>query len=89
MSAGSVHRYRYQLEAFIDRLRGRNPEHWYDAQDSIANMEWIEAIYNEVSHIVLSLAFTLLCDPSHQLLIDIPLFASLIDRAGVPPAIDS
>ncbi|KAH9967102.1 NAD-P-binding protein [Russula compacta] len=39
--------YRYQLEAFIDKLRGRNPEHWFDAQDSITNMEWIEAIYQE------------------------------------------
>ncbi|KAH9967538.1 NAD-P-binding protein [Russula dissimulans] len=39
--------YRYQLEAFIDKLRGRNPEHWLDAQDSIANMQWIEAIYKE------------------------------------------
>jgi len=39
--------YRYQLEAFIDKLRGRNPEHWHDAQDSITNMQWIEAIYNE------------------------------------------
>jgi len=39
--------YRYQLEAFVDKLRGRTPEHWCDAQDSIANMEWIEAIYKE------------------------------------------
>jgi len=39
--------YRYQLEAFIDKLRGRTPEHWFDAQDSITNMEWIEAIYKE------------------------------------------
>ncbi|KAI9459028.1 NAD-P-binding protein [Russula earlei] len=39
--------YRYQLEAFIDKLRGRNPEHWYDGQDSIANMQWIDAIYTE------------------------------------------
>ncbi|KAH9000095.1 NAD-P-binding protein [Lactarius akahatsu] len=39
--------YRYQLEAFIDKLRGRTPEHWYDAQDSITNLEWIEAVYKE------------------------------------------
>jgi hypothetical protein len=77
MSAGSVCRYRYQLEAFIDRLRGRNPEHWHDAQDSVANMEWIEAIYKEVCHIVLLLVFTL----THP-------FLSSIDGAGVPPAID-
>jgi len=39
--------YRYQLEAFVDKLRGRTPEHWFDAQDSITNMEWIEAVYKE------------------------------------------
>ncbi|KAI0282418.1 NAD(P)-binding protein [Russula brevipes] len=39
--------YRYQLEAFIDKVRGRTPEHWYDAQDSITNMQWIETIYQE------------------------------------------
>ena len=50
----NVHRYRYQLEAFIDKVRGRTPEYWYDAQDSIANMEWIEAIYQEVSSLVTS-----------------------------------
>jgi len=43
-----VRRYRYQLEAFIDKLRGREPEHWMDAQDSIANIKWIEAVYKEV-----------------------------------------
>ncbi|KAH9004488.1 NAD-P-binding protein [Lactarius hatsudake] len=37
----------YQLEAFVDKLRGRTPEHWYDAQDSITNLEWIEAVYKE------------------------------------------
>ena len=41
-------RFRYQLEAFVDKLRGRDPEHWIDAQDSITNMEWIEAVYKEV-----------------------------------------
>ena len=45
----NMYRYRYQLEAFVDKVRGRTPEHWYDAQDSISNMEWIEAVYNEVS----------------------------------------
>jgi hypothetical protein len=53
-----VHRFRYQLEAFIDKLRGRTPEHWYDAQDSISNMEWIEAVYKEVCRLVSSLAET-------------------------------
>ncbi|KAI0060731.1 NAD-P-binding protein [Artomyces pyxidatus] len=39
--------YRYQLEAFVDKVRGRTPEHWYDAEDSIANLQWIEHIYEE------------------------------------------
>jgi hypothetical protein len=43
------------LEAFIDKLRGRDPQHWMDAQDSIANMEWIEAVYKEVRRIIMSL----------------------------------
>ena len=47
-------RYRYQLEAFVDKLRGRDPEHWFDAEDSITNMEWIEAIYKEVGHIIMT-----------------------------------
>ena len=50
-----AYRYRYQLEAFVDKVRGRDPEHWFDAQDSITNMEWIEAIYEEVSHTIMLL----------------------------------
>jgi hypothetical protein len=50
-----VSRYRHQLDSFIDKLRGREPEHWIDAQDSIANMEWIEAIYKEVCRVITSL----------------------------------
>ena len=50
-----MRRYRYQLEAFIDKLRGRDPEHWIDAQDSITNLEWIEAVYKEVCRIIMSL----------------------------------
>ena len=44
------HRYRYELEAFVDKIRGREPEHWFDAQDSITNLEWIEAVYKEVGY---------------------------------------
>ena len=57
--SGYVHRYRYQLEAFIDKLRGRDPEHWYEAQDSITNMQWIEAVYKEVGHIFSLVLFSL------------------------------
>ncbi|THH12823.1 hypothetical protein EW146_g7337 [Bondarzewia mesenterica] len=44
---GSWTTYRYQLEAFIDKVRGRTPQHWFDAADSIANIEWIGRIYEE------------------------------------------
>ena len=44
-----MRRYKYQLKAFVDRVRGRTPQNWYGAQDSIATMEWIEAIYQEAS----------------------------------------
>lgn len=37
--------YRYQLEAFVDRLKGRTPQTWVDMEDSVTNMEWIEKIY--------------------------------------------
>lgn len=42
-------RYRYQLEAFVDRVRGRTPQHWYDALDSVADMVWIEKVYEKVT----------------------------------------
>ncbi|WWD18862.1 hypothetical protein CI109_103317 [Kwoniella shandongensis] len=37
--------YRYQLEAFVDAVRGRKPKHWITSDDSIAQMETIDAIY--------------------------------------------
>jgi len=39
--------YRYQLEAFVDRVRGRAPQTWVSREDSVANMEWIEKIYEK------------------------------------------
>ncbi|KAG1772349.1 NAD(P)-binding protein [Suillus occidentalis] len=39
--------YRYQLEAFVDKVKGRTPQTWVSPEDSIANMEWIEKIYEE------------------------------------------
>ena len=44
-----MRRYKYQLKAFVDRVRVRIPDTWYHAQDSIIAMEWVEAIYEEVS----------------------------------------
>ncbi|TFK74985.1 NAD(P)-binding protein [Pluteus cervinus] len=39
--------YRYQLEAFVDRVKGRTPQTWIEKDDSIANMEWIERVYEK------------------------------------------
>lgn len=44
--------YRYQLEAFVDRLRGRKPQTWVTREDSVANMEWIEKIYEKVCIVI-------------------------------------
>ncbi len=46
--------YRYQLEAFVDRVQGRDAGKqvaWVTKEDSIANIEWIEKIYEKVSDI--------------------------------------
>ncbi|KAJ7696447.1 hypothetical protein B0H17DRAFT_1130861 [Mycena rosella] len=37
--------YRYQLEAFVNKVRGRTPHAWVTKEDSIANMEAIEMVY--------------------------------------------
>lgn len=36
---------RYQLEAFVDKVKGRDPVHWVTPESSIAQMETIDAIY--------------------------------------------
>ncbi|KAJ3917815.1 NAD(P)-binding protein [Lentinula edodes] len=41
--------YRYQLEAFVDKVKGRIPQTWVTREDSIANMQWIENIYEKLS----------------------------------------
>jgi predicted dehydrogenase len=46
-----AHRYRYQLEAFVDRIKGREPHTWVSEEDSVANMEWIEKVYEKASHL--------------------------------------
>ncbi|KLO16868.1 NAD-binding protein [Schizopora paradoxa] len=37
--------YRYQLEAFVDKIKGRQPKTWITGEESIGNMKWIEEIY--------------------------------------------
>ncbi|KAI5121620.1 hypothetical protein M0805_001150 [Coniferiporia weirii] len=39
--------YRYQLEFFVDKVKGREPKLWVDGQSSVSNMHWIEEIYNK------------------------------------------
>lgn len=39
--------YRYQLEAFVDRVRGREPAHWITLEESIAQMETIDDVYRK------------------------------------------
>jgi len=40
--------YRYQMEAFVDRLKGRAPKTWVNKEDSVENLEWVEKIYEKV-----------------------------------------
>jgi len=37
--------YRYQLEAFVDQVKGRTPQHWITPEDSIENMKVLESVY--------------------------------------------
>ncbi|KAF9461167.1 putative NAD binding Rossmann fold oxidoreductase [Collybia nuda] len=39
--------YRYQLEAFIDKVRGREPVHWVTHGESVAQMETIDDVYRK------------------------------------------
>jgi hypothetical protein len=37
--------YRYQLEAFISKVRGEDPNHWIGLEESVATMETIDRVY--------------------------------------------
>jgi len=39
--------YRYQLEGFINRVRGRETQHWVTGEDSIAQMEMVDMAYEK------------------------------------------
>ena len=43
-------RYRYQLEAFVDKVRGRSPADWYEPAKSISELETIERVYLKVNY---------------------------------------
>lgn len=36
------------LEAFVDKARGRTPQHWVNEEDTIGNMKAIEMFYENV-----------------------------------------
>lgn len=46
--------YRYQLEAFVSKVKGRTPHTWVSKEDSIANMEVIESVYAKVRFLYIS-----------------------------------
>ncbi|KAF7969451.1 hypothetical protein HWV62_27289 [Athelia sp. TMB] len=39
--------YRYQLDAFVDKVKGRTPKAWITKEDSVDNMVWIEKVYEK------------------------------------------
>ena len=39
--------YRYQLEAFVDKVRGREPVHWVSHEDSVHQMRTIDMVYEK------------------------------------------
>lgn len=39
--------YKYQLEAFVNRIRGRETQHWVTGEDSIAQMRMIDMAYEK------------------------------------------
>ncbi|PCH36040.1 hypothetical protein WOLCODRAFT_20303 [Wolfiporia cocos MD-104 SS10] len=46
--------YRYQLEAFVDKVRCRSPMAWRSAEDSIDAMHAIDAVYTKICEIGVS-----------------------------------
>lgn len=39
--------YRYQLEAFVDKVRGKEPVHWVSHQDSVDQVRTIDMVYEK------------------------------------------
>jgi predicted dehydrogenase len=39
--------YRYQLEAFVDKMRGKQPAHWIMHEDSVLEMQAIDELYGK------------------------------------------
>jgi predicted dehydrogenase len=43
--------WRYQMEAFVDQVKGRTPTTWISKQDSVDNLKWVEKVYEKVCNI--------------------------------------
>lgn len=41
-------RYRYQLEAFMDKIKGRDPQTWPPEDEAVKQLKWVENIYRKV-----------------------------------------
>lgn len=39
--------WRYQLEAFVAKVRGEDPPHWIDMKDSVAMAALIDQVYDK------------------------------------------
>lgn len=39
--------YRYQLEAFVDKMRGKRPAHWITHEESVLEMQTIDDVYHK------------------------------------------
>lgn len=48
--------YRYQLEAFVDRVKGREPQTWVGRENAVDNLHWMEEVYSKVRYGYLSFA---------------------------------
>ncbi|KZO95415.1 NAD(P)-binding protein [Calocera viscosa TUFC12733] len=39
--------YRYQLQAFVDKVQGRVPQHWISGEDTVGNMRCVDMVYEK------------------------------------------
>lgn len=50
--------FRHQLDAYVDKVKGRTPKTWIYKEDSIGNITWIENVYEKVSDALCSFPLT-------------------------------
>ena len=39
--------YRYQLEAFVDKIKGKQPKHWTEMDDALGMAEMTDRVYEK------------------------------------------